>query len=46
MRIVKVDLQSSSPYSQSRYHDAPKLERELPDAYEQRTWRERNACQW
>lgn len=41
MRIVKVDLKSMSPYSQSRYHNAPKLERELPDAYERRTWRER-----
>jgi hypothetical protein len=32
---------SLSPYSQSRFHNAPKLEKELPDAYEARTWRQR-----
>lgn len=41
MKIVEVELQSTSPYSQSRMHDAPKLDRETADAYEQRTWREK-----
>lgn len=36
-----VKLQSTSPYSQSRKHDTPKLEGESPDAHEQRTWKER-----
>jgi hypothetical protein len=34
-------LKSLSPYSQSRAHVVPKLEKEGADAYEQRTWRER-----
>jgi len=29
------------PYCQSRFHSVPKLNKELSDAYEQRTWRER-----
>ena len=29
------------PYCQSRSHEAPKLNKELSDAYEKRTWRER-----
>jgi hypothetical protein len=36
-----VGLRSFSPYSQSQPHHAPKLPKELPDAYEQRTWRQR-----
>lgn len=36
-----VTLKSISPYSQSRFHDTPKLERELADDYERRTWKER-----
>lgn len=28
-----------SPYSQSAQHDEPKLDRESPDDYDQRTWR-------
>ncbi len=43
MNITKavVTLQSTSPYSQSRKHDVPKLEGEGPDAHEERTWKER-----
>jgi hypothetical protein len=41
MRIVEVTLESISPYSQSRKHDTPKLEKEAADAYELRTWREK-----
>lgn len=40
-KIVEVLLESGSPYSQSRQHDAPKLEKETHEAYEQRTWREK-----
>lgn len=41
MKIVEVQLESISPYSQSRQHDAPKLEKETHDTYERRTWREK-----
>lgn len=41
MKIVEVRLESLSPYSQSRMHDTPKMDREGADAYEQRTWREK-----
>ncbi len=41
MKAVEVSLASSSPYSQSRYHDAPKLEKEHADDFERRTWRDR-----
>lgn len=34
-------LESASPYSQSRMHDTPKLEKERADDYEARTWREK-----
>jgi len=40
-KIVEVELQSLSPYSSSRMHDTPKLEKERMDEYEQRTWREK-----
>lgn len=36
-----VTLHAVSPYSQSRAHETPKKEKETPDAYEQRTWREK-----
>jgi len=36
-----VRLSLVAPYCQSRSHEAPKLNKELSDAYEQRTWRER-----
>ncbi|XWN29951.1 MAG: hypothetical protein ROR55_21015 [Devosia sp.] len=41
MRIANVKLSSVAPYSQSRAHETPKLDREAPDAYEKRTWREK-----
>lgn len=40
-KIVTVSLESISPYSSSRMHDTPKLDKERPDEYEQRTWREK-----
>lgn len=41
MRIVRVELESTAAYSQSRMHDTEKLSKEGPDLYEQRTWREK-----
>lgn len=41
MKIAIAQLKSIAPYSQSRYHDTPKLDKERPDDYEMRTWRER-----
>ena len=41
MKIAIAHLKSVSPYSQSRYHDTPKLDKERPDDYEMRTWAER-----
>lgn len=41
MRTVQVHLESTAPYSQSRMHDAPLLNKETRDAYEKRTWREK-----
>lgn len=41
MRTVTVTLESAAPYSQSRMHDAPKLDKETHDAYDRRTWREK-----
>ena len=40
-KMVTVTFESTAPYSQSRMHDTPKLPKELADAYEQRTWREK-----
>jgi hypothetical protein len=34
-------LEGVSPYSQSRFHDEPKLDRETADDHEKRTWRKR-----
>ena len=39
MKIATCQLQSISPYSQSRYHETPKLNKEQPDDYRKRTWR-------
>lgn len=39
MRSVTVHLSSITPYSPSRMHFTPKLDRESADAYEERTWR-------
>lgn len=41
MRQVKVNIESMSPYSQSRMHDAPRLNKETHEDYEKRTWREK-----
>lgn len=41
MRIAIASLESISPYSQSRHHDTPKLDKEHGDDYDRRTWRER-----
>jgi len=41
MPMYKAELRSLSPYSQSKFHDVPKKEKEQADAYEARTWRER-----
>lgn len=41
MRQIIATLKSVSPYSQSRFHNTPKLEKESNDDYEKRTWRER-----
>lgn len=39
MHVVTVDLKSIAPYSPSRMHFTPKLDRETADAYNERTWR-------
>jgi hypothetical protein len=40
--VISVELKSLSPYSQSKFHQTPKLtDKELPDKYEERTWRNR-----
>jgi hypothetical protein len=41
MKVAVATLRSIAPYSQSRYHDTPKLDKERPDDYEMRTWAER-----
>jgi len=40
-KIATVELSSLSPYSQSRFHNAPKANKEADDEYEARTWQER-----
>lgn len=41
MRQIIVSIEGVSPYSQSRFHNEPKLEKESADDYEKRTWRKR-----
>lgn len=41
MKTVQVKLKSTSVYSQGRYHETPKKDRELHADYELRTWREK-----
>lgn len=41
MRKVTLTLKSLAPYTQSRQHHTPKLEKEAADAYEARTWLEK-----
>lgn len=40
-KIAIATIKGNSPYSQSKYHNTPKLNKELPKDYEERTWRER-----
>lgn len=41
MKSAIVTIRGLSPYSQSKAHETAKLNKELADAYEQRTWRNR-----
>ena len=41
MRIAKCKLKSVSPYSQGKYHNTQKEDKELHADYEKRTWREK-----
>jgi hypothetical protein len=41
MRRIIATVRGVSAYSQSKHHETPKLDRELHDAYEARTWREK-----
>lgn len=41
MKKVTVSLRSIAPYTQSRQHHVPKLDKETSDAHEVRTWREK-----
>lgn len=41
MRTAICTLQSISPYSQSRHYEVAKLDKERPNDFEERTWRER-----
>lgn len=40
MRTITAVLKSTAPYSQSRYHNVPKQEKETAADYNERTWRE------
>lgn len=42
MKIVDVELNSVSTYSQSKHHETPALEREGHADYDLRTWREKS----
>lgn len=44
MHTAIATLESTSAYSQSRAHFAPAQEKEMPDDYEKRTWREKCHC--
>jgi hypothetical protein len=41
MRVCEAKLESVSPYSQSRYYQTEKLEKENAQDYEARTWKDR-----
>ena len=41
MKQCIATLVSTSPYSQSKFYQTPKLAKELPQDYEERTWRDR-----
>ena len=42
MKLAKVRLKSASPYTQGKFHQTEKLDKENPADYEERTWR--NKC--
>lgn len=39
IRKAVITISGIAPYTQSRFHGTPKLDGELPDAYEERTWK-------
>lgn len=41
MKLVECELESTTPYSQSKFYNVEALPEELPADYEKRTWRER-----
>lgn len=41
MHFARVTIRGISPYSQSRFHETPKKNKETHAGYEKRTWRER-----
>lgn len=41
MKTFVCEIESSSPYSQGKFYEVPKLPKEQPDKYEERTWRNR-----
>ncbi len=41
MKAAICELESTSPYSQSKFYQTEKLPKERPDDYEARTWRDR-----
>jgi len=41
MKTAICQLESISPYSQSKFYETAKLQKERPDDYETRTWRDR-----
>jgi len=41
MKTYQATLRGTSPYSQSRHYTIEKLDKELHDAYDRRTWRNR-----
>jgi hypothetical protein len=41
MKKIIATIKGISVYSQSKHHETPKLNKELHDDYEQRTWREK-----
>jgi hypothetical protein len=41
MKSAVVTIKGVSPYSQSKHYETEKLNKELPAAYEERTWRNR-----
>lgn len=42
MKVCTATLKSITPVSLSRLHDTPKMDKERPDEYEARTWKEKS----